>query len=128
MIYITQNTYNVFGGIHIYILSYMCVYICVYIYIYIYIYINVKKESEVTQLCPSLCDPVDCSLPSFAVHGIFQARILEWIAIFLLQEIFPTLGLNPGLPHFRQMLYCLSHQGSHIYIYFSLNFSLCISL
>ena len=37
--------------------------------------------SEVTQSCPTLCDPMDCSLPHSSVHGIFQARILEWIAI-----------------------------------------------
>ena len=36
---------------------------------------------EVTQSCPTLCDPVDCSLPGFSIHGIFQARILEWVAI-----------------------------------------------
>ena len=40
-----------------------------------------KKESEVTQFCPTLCDPMDCSLPDSSVHGIFQARILEWGAI-----------------------------------------------
>ena len=34
----------------------------------------------VTKLCPTLCDPVDCSPPGFSIHGIFQARILEWIA------------------------------------------------
>ena len=39
------------------------------------------KESEVARLCPTLCDPVDCSLPGFSVHGILQARILEWVAI-----------------------------------------------
>ena len=38
-------------------------------------------EGEVAQLCPTLCDPVDCSLPGFSVHEIFQARILEWVAI-----------------------------------------------
>ena len=37
---------------------------------------------EVAQSCPTLCNPVDCSLPSSSVHGIFQARILEWVAIF----------------------------------------------
>ena len=37
--------------------------------------------SEVAQLCPSLCDPIDCSLPGSSVHGIFQAIVLEWIAI-----------------------------------------------
>ena len=42
---------------------------------------KVKSESEVTQLCPTLCDPMDCSLPGFSVHGIFQARVLEWGAI-----------------------------------------------
>ena len=37
--------------------------------------------SEVTQLCPTLCDPMDCSLSGSSVHGIFQTRVLEWIAI-----------------------------------------------
>ena len=41
----------------------------------------IKSESEVTQLCPTLCDPMDGSLPGFSVHGIFLARILEWVAI-----------------------------------------------
>ena len=40
-----------------------------------------KSESAVTQSCPTLCDPMDCSLPGFSVHGIFQARVLEWVAI-----------------------------------------------
>ena len=39
------------------------------------------KESEVVQSCPTLCDPMDCSLPGSSVHGIFQAIVLEWIAI-----------------------------------------------
>ena len=39
------------------------------------------KWSEVTQLCPTLCDPMDCSLSGSSVHGIFQARVLEWITI-----------------------------------------------
>ena len=39
------------------------------------------KESEVAQSCPTLCDPMDCSLSGSSVHGIFQARVLEWIAI-----------------------------------------------
>ena len=38
-------------------------------------------ESEVAQSCPTLCDPMDCSLPGSSVHGIFQARVLEWGAI-----------------------------------------------
>ena len=39
---------------------------------------KVKSESEVDQLCPTLSDPLDCSLPGFSIHGIFQARVLEW--------------------------------------------------
>ena len=42
---------------------------------------KVKSESEVAQSCLTLCDPIDCSLPGSSVHGIFQARVLEWGAI-----------------------------------------------
>ena len=42
---------------------------------------KVKSESEVAQSCPTLRDPMDCSLPDSSVHGIFQARVLEWVAI-----------------------------------------------
>ena len=42
---------------------------------------KVKSESEVSQLCPTLSDPMDCSLSGSSVHGIFQARVLEWGAI-----------------------------------------------
>ena len=42
---------------------------------------NVESENEVTQLCPTLSDPMDCSLPGSSAHGIFQARVLEWGAI-----------------------------------------------
>ena len=56
----------------------------------------------VAQLWATLCDPMDCSLPGSSVYDILQARILEWVAIpFLLQGIFPTQGLNPGLLHCR---------------------------
>ena len=88
------------------------------------------------------CDPMDCSPPGSSVHGIFQARILKWSEVkvaqlcptlrphelyspwnspgqntgmgscSLLQGIFPTQGLSPGLSHCRQILYQLSHQGS----------------
>ena len=43
--------------------------------------VKVKSESEVAQSCPTLSDPMDCSLPGSSVHGIFQARVLEWGAI-----------------------------------------------
>ena len=42
---------------------------------------KVKSESEVAQLYPTLSDPMDCSLPGSSIHGIFQARVLEWGAI-----------------------------------------------
>ena len=42
---------------------------------------GIESESEVAQLCPALCNPMDCSLPGSSVHGIFQARIREWGAI-----------------------------------------------
>ena len=50
---------------------------------------KVKSESEVAQLCLTLCDPMDPSLPGSSVHGIFQARVLEWGAIALF-----TRGVN----------------------------------
>ena len=70
-----------------------------------------ESESEVAQSYPTLWDLVDCSLPGSSVHGIFQARILEWVA-FPFQGIFLTQGSNLGLPHCRQMLYHLSHEGN----------------
>ena len=42
---------------------------------------KVKSENEVAQSCPTLLDPMDCSLPGSSAHGIFQARVLEWSAI-----------------------------------------------
>ena len=50
-------------------------------------YIKVKSESEVTQSCPTLHDPMDCSLPGSSIQGIFQARVLEWGAF-----AFPAIG------------------------------------
>ena len=50
---------------------------------------------KVTQLCLTFCDPMD-----YTVHGILQARILQWVSCFLLQGIFPTQGLNLGLLHY----------------------------
>ena len=42
---------------------------------------KVKSESEVAQSCPTLSDPMDCSPPGSSVHGIFQVRVQEWVAI-----------------------------------------------
>ena len=55
------------------------------------------KSVLVTQSCPALCDPMDCSLPSSSVHGILLAKILEWVCYALLQGIFLTQGLNLSL-------------------------------
>ena len=55
----------------------------------------IMKWSEVTQLCPTLSDPVDCSLPVSSVHGIFQARVLEWGAI----------AFSDGQSRRQQMIY-----------------------
>ena len=49
---------------------------------------KVKSESEVIESCPTLSDPMDCSLPGSSVHGIFQARVLEWGAIAFSKSIF----------------------------------------
>ena len=56
----------------------------------------------VAQLCLTLCDPIDCSMPDSSVLGISQARILEWVAVSFSRGIFLTRGLNP-------LLLCLLH-------------------
>ena len=48
---------------------------------------KVKNESEAAQSCPTLRDPMDCSLPGSSTHGIFQARVLEWGAIAFSSEV-----------------------------------------
>ena len=58
----------------------------------------------VTQSCPTLCDPIDCSLPDSSVHGDSPGRNTGVGRHALLQRIFPTHGSNPGLPHCRQIL------------------------
>ena len=57
---------------------------------------KVKSESEVVQSCPTLSDPVDCSLPGSSVHGIFQARVLEWGAIAFSYEIVCGISNHQG--------------------------------
>jgi len=52
----------------------------------------------VAQSCLTLCDPTDCSPPGSSVHGILQARILEWVANFLCQGIFPSPQIKPESP------------------------------
>ena len=59
-------------------------------------HVLVKVKVSVSQSCPALCSPVDCSLPGSSVHGMLQSRILEWVAFLHLQ-------------HCEQILYHLSH-------------------
>ena len=65
----------------------------------------------VAQACPTLCDPMDCSLPGFSVYGDSPSKNTGVSCHALLQGIFPTQGSKPGLPSCRRILYCLSHQG-----------------
>ena len=68
-----------------------------------------------SQSCLTLCDPKDCSLPGSSVHGILQARILEWVAIpFSRGSSQPRdqTWVFRCYDHCSQILYCLSHQGS----------------
>ena len=61
---------------------------------------KVKSESEVAQSYPTLRDPMDCSPPGSSVHGIFQARVLEWVAIpfsDIIQEVLLKIILAPLL-------------------------------
>ena len=48
---------------------------------------KMKSESEVTQSCPTLSDPMDCSLPGSSIHRIYQARVLEWVAIAFSKDL-----------------------------------------
>ena len=57
----------------------------------------IKEKVLVTQLCPTLCDPMDCSPPGSTVHGIFQARIMEWVTIPFSGGSSPP-GIKPMFP------------------------------
>ena len=80
---------------------------------------KVKSESEVAQSCPTLSDPMDCSLPGSYVHGIFQARVLEWGAIAFsaheltqnqkyhcFEVLFSLILLNNKEPFLDQVVKC----------------------
>ena len=60
------------------------------------LFMQKKKESEIAQSCPTLCDPMDCSLPGSSVHGIFQARVLE--LPFPFPGDLPDPGMKPRSP------------------------------
>ena len=69
-----------------------------------------KVKGEVAQSCPTLCDPVDCNLLDFSVHGIFQARILEWVAISFSRGSSRPKDWTQVLLNCRQIVYHLSHR------------------
>ena len=81
------------------------------------------EKCLVTQLCPTLCNPVDCSPPGSSVRGDSPGKDTGVGCHALLQGIFPTQRSNPGLPHCRQILYHLSHWGSPENDELSLSFS-----
>ena len=77
-------------------------------------YLQTESQSEVTQSRRTLCDPME---PTRLLHAQnFPGKSTRVGCHFLLQRIFLTQGLNPGFPHYGQMLYHLSHQGSHLQI------------
>ena len=67
------------------------------------LFMKVKVKLKASQSCPTLCDQMD-----YTVHGLLQARILEWVALSLLRGIFLTQEFNQGLLHCRRILYRLS--------------------
>jgi len=67
---------------------------------------KVKSESEVAQSCPTLSDPMDCSLPDSSIHGIFQARVLEWGAIAF-SGVMVYFGLNESGTQSKSLAYAL---------------------
>ena len=64
-----------------------------------------------TQSCPTLCDRLDYSPPRASVHGILQARILEWVALSFSRDL-PNPGIEPKSPTLKAVHYYLSHQGN----------------
>ena len=88
------------------------------IYIILYLY-YIVCVCLVTQSCLTLCNPMNCSPPGSFVHGNSPDLNTGVVYHDLLQGIFPTQGSNPGLPHCRQILYHLYHQGSpYIILYY----------
>ena len=71
--------------------------------------IHVCMHVKLLQSCPTLCHPVDCCPPGSSVHGDSPGKNTGVGCHALLQGIFPTQGLNPVLPHCRQILCHLSH-------------------
>ena len=137
-LYIHINVYIHIIYMYIYIYIYILyVHIYIYIYVYMYIYICIPRDQTqvshiaagfftswatrethiyivlclVTQSSPTVFDSTDCSPPGSSVHEDPTGKNIIMGCHAILQGIFPTQGLNPSLPHCRQILYHLSHQG-----------------
>ena len=83
-----------------------------------------KSESEVIQSCPTFNDPMDCSLPGSSVHGIFQARVLEWGAIAFSITVLKTVkdfsysSFYPvGISYYRGRIKVLCFSKSHLELF-----------
>ena len=72
---------------------------------------KVKSESQVTQLCPTLRDPMDYSLPGSSIHGIFQERVLEWVAIAFSVDYAMRLTFSLSVVYLTQV--CCRNFTSH---------------
>ena len=91
--------------------------------------VKLNSESEVAQSCPTLSDPMDCSLPGSSVHGIFQARVLEWGAIafsnvgsyWAVKNGFKLIYNHLSLPYFSLCLLSPSDM-EHILLLFKIYF------
>ena len=70
---------------------------------------NVKSESEVDQSCPALSDPMDCSPPGSSIHGVFQARVLEWGAVAFSDWV---KELDTKVQKQTQLIYGVTNQSS----------------
>ena len=78
---------------------------------------KVKRETEIAQLCPALIDPMDCSLAGSSVHGIFQARVLQW-------GVMPSPSVLQDLKgrktaDLRISSYKYDYKQNHIVVYYS---------
>ena len=75
---------------------------------------KVKSQSEVAQSCPILSDPMDCSLPGSSVHGIFQARVLEWGAIAFSTPTTRKMQIKTSIRYHLTWLKWSSSESLHI--------------
>ena len=75
----------------------MCVSLCTCVYMCVYVCMCVCMCAKMLQLCPTFCDPMDCSPPGSSVHGILQARTLEWALAMPSCRGLPASGIDPCL-------------------------------